>query len=123
MVNNFPLSLLIFNVNFSLSDDNLALVTVITPPTKPQLTEITTVFYINPIHAIFSSKFSTLIAFLGPEFSTQTPKQDCNFGTLQAHIEYNASSAHVPSLSSLQSTLHKETWLTLGYRAHHMTIK
>ena len=36
----------------------------------------------NPIHAIFSSKFSTLIAFLGPEFSTPTPKQNCNFGTL-----------------------------------------
>ena len=36
----------------------------------------------NPIHAIFSSELSTLIAFLGPEFSTPTPKQNCNFGTL-----------------------------------------
>ena len=31
LVNNFPLSLLIFNVNFSLSADDLALLTVITP--------------------------------------------------------------------------------------------
>ena len=46
------------------------------------LTEITTVFYINPIHVIFSSKFSTLTVFLGPKFSTSTPKQDFNFGTL-----------------------------------------
>ena len=68
MVKNFPLSLLIFNVNFSLSADDLALVTVITPPAKSYLTEITTVFYINPIHAIFSSKLSTIIAFLGPKF-------------------------------------------------------
>ena len=32
MVNNFPLSLLIFKVNFSLSANDLSLVTVITLP-------------------------------------------------------------------------------------------
>ena len=34
MVNNFPLSLLIFKVNFSLSTDDLALVIVVTPPPR-----------------------------------------------------------------------------------------
>ena len=34
------------------------------------------------IHPTFSSKCSTLTVFLGPGFSTQTPKQDCNFETL-----------------------------------------
>ena len=82
MVNNFPLSLLSFNVNLAFPADELALVTVITPPSKPWFTEITAVFYINQSHPTFSSKFSTLNIFLGPKFSTLTPKHDCNFGTL-----------------------------------------
>ena len=72
MVNNFPLLLLIFKVNFSFSADDLASVTVITSPPKPLITEITTAVYINLIHLTFSSKFSTFTAFLGPKFSTQT---------------------------------------------------
>ena len=75
MVRNFPLSLLIFKANFSLSADDLALLTVKTLSTKP---------YLVLIHPKFFSKFSTHNVFLGPEFCTQTPKQHCDFGTLAA---------------------------------------
>ena len=81
LVNNFPLSLLIFNVNFSLSADDLAFVTVITPPPKPvNWNHHSFLYKSNSCH--ISSKFSTLSVFLGPKFFTPIPSQDCNFGTL-----------------------------------------
>ena len=86
MVNNFPLPLLSFKVNFSLLTGDLALVTVITPPPKPYLTEIITVFYINIIHPTFFPEIFLSHRILGPEFPTLTPKQDYNFGTLRSFI-------------------------------------
>ena len=71
MVNNFPLSLQIFKVNFTLSADDLAFLTV---------NEITS-FLHESILPTFSSKFSILTIFFGPKTSTPTPKQGCNFGT------------------------------------------
>ena len=82
MVDNFPLSLLILNVSYSLSTDDLALVTVLTLSPKPYFTEVTTVFYIkNNFFPHFPPNFTLSPSFLS-EFSTQTPKQDCNFLTL-----------------------------------------
>ena len=78
-----------FKVNITLSTDALTYVTAILPPGhhRHHNTEITTVFHVNPIHTPHFFKFSTLNVFLRLRFSTLTPKQDCNFGTLIRFVQ------------------------------------
>ena len=90
MVNNFPLSHVIFKVNFPLSNEPLALVSAKRQQQRHNTglslksTRLSSFFeFISHILVrIFGTHFGTLHGFLMLKFSTLTPKPNYNSGTL-----------------------------------------
>ena len=86
-MDNFPLSLLLLKVNFSLSADALKLVTAKTPVRAIPTTEITMSFHINQFHIHnFAPNFPLTLSFWGPNFPLDT----------QARLQLWDAGTHLP---------------------------